>query len=460
MKTSQLASRHRDILNGPMLSGIIMFALPIALSSILQQLFNSVDVAVVGHFASNAAAATAAVGCNGPIINMIINLFVGISVGANVVIANHIGQGNRNKTSSAVHTAMTVALISGVFLLFLGLLIAKPILELMNTPDDVLDYAVDYLRIYSLGLPFIMVYNFGSAILRCIGDTKRPLFCLIVSGVMNALLNLFFVIVFHLDVEGVAIATVISNAVSSILVFSFLMKEKSDVKLELKRLGINKEDLKRLLTIGIPAGVQSVVFSISNVFIQSVLNRFGTAVVAGSAVTLNYENCTYYTISAFAQATITYTSQNYGAGRYERCRKAFRISLVLSLLVAGFLSNTFRLFHEIFIPVFTSDPAVAEYAYVRMQYLFILYLLISTYEIPGAALRGMGHSLAPALITVFGTCVFRLLWVYIVPAMNPALGALYIVYPISWTITGIAVAITYMVLSKKEYRGKLGGKQL
>ena len=452
MKTSGLANTHRDILNGPMLSGIVLFALPIALSSILQQLFNSVDVAVVGHFASDAAAATAAVGCNGPIINMIINLFVGISVGANVVIANYIGQGDRKKASSAVHTSMTVALISGIFLLFFGLLISRPILELMNTPEDVLDYAVDYLRIYSLGLPFVMIYNFGSAILRCIGDTKRPLFCLIISGVLNAFLNLFFVIVFHLDVAGVAIATVISNIVSSMLVLLFLIREKSEIHLDIRRLHIDKHDFSRLMKIGLPAGIQSVVFSISNVFIQSVLNRFGTDAVAGSAVTLNYENTTYFTISAFSQATITYTSQNYGAGRYDRCRKAFRISLLMSLLVAGVLSNTFKAGHDIFISVFTSDPSVAEYAYVRMQYLFMFYLLISAYEIPGAALRGRGHSLAPALITVFGTCVFRLFWVYIVPELNPSLGALYMVYPISWLLTGIIVGITYIVLSGREYR--------
>ena len=284
--------RRTDMLNGNLFSGILMFAIPLAASSILQQLFNSVDVAVVGHFAQNRAVATAAVGSNGSVINLIINLFVGISVGANVVISNYIGRGERKKANSCVHTAMTIAIISGVFLLFLGLFIARPLLELMSTPEDVLPYAVQYLHIYFLGMPFIMVYNFGSAILRCIGDTRRPLYCLIISGVLNAALNLFLVMAFHMDVTGVAIATVISNIVSASLVCAFLLREKSEIAFSIRKMGIRRDDLVRMLRIGVPAGLQSMLFSISNVFIQSVLNRFGTSVVAGSAVTLNFENRT------------------------------------------------------------------------------------------------------------------------------------------------------------------------
>ncbi len=447
MKNS--ADRVSGILGGNILRGIVLFALPIAASSILQQLFNSVDVAVVGNFAENAAAATAAVGCNGPIINLIINLFVGISVGANVVIANAIGHGDKDRVSSSVHTAMTVALLSGVVLLFIGLAVARPILELMNTPEDVLGYATSYLRIYSLGLPFIMIYNFGSAILRSVGDTKRPLYCLIVSGILNAILNLFFVIVFHLDVDGVAIATVISNGVSSILVWHFLTHEKSEIRFTPKRMRISGKDLSLILKIGVPAGIQSMVFSLSNVFIQSALNRFGTSIVAGSAVTLNYENMTYFTISAFSQAVITYISQNFGAGNKDRCRKVFFTALAMSVIVAAVLSNAFRFGHSAFIAIFTSEADVADAAYVRMQYLFVLYFIICLYEIPGAALRGMGHSLVPAMITVFGTCVFRILWVAIVPRITGALGAIYLVYPVSWLLTAAAVLLSYFIISRR-----------
>ena len=286
--------RSMDMLSGPLLGNILVFALPLALSSILQQLFTSVDVAVVGHFAADSASATAAVGCNGPVINLIINLFVGVSVGANVVISSYIGEGSLEKANRAVHSAITGAFISGVFLLFLGLAISRPVLELMNTPENVLPYAVQYLRIYSLGMPFVMLYNFGAAILRCIGDTKRPLVCLIVSGVLNAGLNMLFVIVFHLDVAGVAIATVISNAVSTAMIMFFLLSERSEVRLEIGKLSISRPDMVRILRIGIPAGLQSMVFSFSNVIIQSVLNGFGTAAVAGSAVSLNYENFSYF----------------------------------------------------------------------------------------------------------------------------------------------------------------------
>lgn len=443
--------RRTDMLNGNLFSGILMFAIPLAASSILQQLFNSVDVAVVGHFAQNRAVATAAVGSNGSVINLIINLFVGISVGANVVISNYIGRGEREKANSCVHTAMTIAIISGVFLLFLGLFIARPLLELMTTPEDVLPYAVQYLHIYFLGMPFIMVYNFGSAILRCIGDTRRPLYCLIISGVLNAALNLFLVIAFHMDVAGVAIATVISNIVSASLVCVFLLREKSEIAFSIRKMGIRRDDLVRMLRIGVPAGLQSMLFSISNVFIQSVLNRFGTSVVAGSAVTLNFENFSYYIISAFSQASVTFTSQNIGASRVDRCKKIFRLSMLMSVILSLVMNYTFFLGRGFFIYLFTSDETVAYYAAIRMLYILTPYFLINTYEISGAALRGMGYSLTPAMMSVFGTCIFRLIWAYTIPKLNQSLGALYIVYPISWIITGTLVISSYFIIRRKVF---------
>lgn len=443
--------RRTDMLNGNLFSGILMFAIPLAASSILQQLFNSVDVAVVGHFAQNRAVATAAVGSNGSVINLIINLFVGISVGANVVISNYIGRGEREKANSCVHTAMTIAIISGVFLLFLGLFIARPLLELMSTPEDVLPYAVQYLHIYFLGMPFIMVYNFGSAILRCIGDTRRPLYCLIISGVLNAALNLFLVIAFHMDVAGVAIATVISNIVSASLVCVFLLREKSEIAFSIRKMGIRRDDLVRMLRIGVPAGLQSMLFSISNVFIQSVLNRFGTSVVAGSAVTLNFENFSYYIISAFSQSCVTFTSQNIGASRVDRCKKIFRLSMLMSVILSLIMNYTFFLGRGFFIYLFTSDETVAYYAAIRMLYILTPYFLINTYEISGAALRGMGYSLTPAMMSVFGTCIFRLIWAYTIPKLNQSLGALYIVYPISWVITGTLVISSYFIIRRKVF---------
>ena len=443
--------RRTDMLNGNLFSGILMFAIPLAASSILQQLFNSVDVAVVGHFAQNRAVATAAVGSNGSVINLIINLFVGISVGANVVISNYIGRGEREKANSCVHTAMTIAIISGVFLLFLGLFIARPLLELMSTPEDVLPYAVQYLHIYFLGMPFIMVYNFGSAILRCIGDTRRPLYCLIISGVLNAALNLFLVIAFHMDVAGVAIATVISNIVSASLVCVFLLREKSEITFSIRKMGIRRDDLVRMLRIGVPAGLQSMLFSISNVFIQSVLNRFGTSVVAGSAVTLNFENFSYYIISAFSQACVTFTSQNIGASRVDRCKKIFRLSMLMSVILSLIMNYTFFFGRGFFIYLFTSDETVAYYAAIRMLYILAPYFLINTYEISGAALRGMGYSLTPAMMSVFGTCIFRLIWAYTIPKLNQSLGALYIVYPISWIITGTLVLSSYIIIRREVF---------
>ncbi len=443
--------RRTDMLNGNLFSGILMFAIPLAASSILQQLFNSVDVAVVGHFAQNRAVATAAVGSNGSVINLIINLFVGISVGANVVISNYIGRGERKKANSCVHTAMTIAIISGVFLLFLGLFIARPLLELMSTPEDVLPYAVQYLHIYFLGMPFIMVYNFGSAILRCIGDTRRPLYCLIISGVLNAALNLFLVIAFHMDVAGVAIATVISNIVSASLVCVFLLREKSEITFSIRKMGIRRDDLVRMLRIGVPAGLQSMLFSISNVFIQSVLNRFGTSVVAGSAVTLNFENFSYYIISAFSQACVTFTSQNIGASRVDRCKKIFRLSMLMSVILSLIMNYTFFFGRGFFIYLFTSDETVAYYAAIRMLYILAPYFLINTYEISGAALRGMGYSLTPAMMSVFGTCIFRLIWAYTIPKLNQSLGALYIVYPISWIITGTLVLSSYIIIRREVF---------
>lgn len=448
-QTKTQKTNRIDMLHGTLLDKLLIFALPLAASSILQQLFNAVDVAVVGRFTSSQA--QAAVGCNGPVINLLINLFVGISVGANVVIASYIGQQKTKEIKAAVHTALVVAISSGFFLLILGMFIARPILTLMNTPADVMEYAILYLRIYFTGMPFIMFYNFGSAILRSIGDTKRPLYCLIVSGVINAGLNLFLVIAFDMGVAGVAIATVISNIISACMIFYFLTHEKGAIRFEWRSLSISKPELKRILQIGIPAGLQSVVFSLSNVFIQTALNGYGSDAVAGSAVALNYEYFTYFVISAFNQATVTFISQNFGAGQFDRCKKIFRLSMTTSILITFCMSMIFIAGHKFFISLFTAEIAVTEYAMIRMLNVLTFNCLASTYEIGGAALRGMGYSMLPAVLTIFGTCVFRLLWIYTVCRRFHGFAILMRVYPISWVITGTAVLISYFVLRKRTF---------
>lgn len=444
-------TKRMDMLHGSLLNKIFLFALPLAASSILQQLFNSIDVAVVGHFASSQA--QAAVGCNGPVINLLINLFVGVSVGTNVVIANYIGQQKTEKIQAAVHTSMVFAVFSGILLLFLGFFAARPMLEIMDTPKDVLDYAVLYLKIYFLGMPFIMIYNFGAAILRSIGDTRRPLYCLALSGVVNAGLNLFLVIVCKLGVSGVAIATVISNIISAGMVWHFLSCEKGVVHLDFHKLAVSGPELKRMLQIGIPSGLQNMVFSFANVFIQTALNGFGSDAVAGSAVSLNFECYTYFITAAFSQTAVTFTSQNFGAGQYDRCRRVFRLSITASMLLTGCTSAIFVAGRYFFISFFTAEPAVIQYAAIRMIHILSFNFIAGTHEVGGAALRGIGYSMTPAVLTVFGTCVFRLVWIHTVCRISPGFETLMNVYPVSWGITGIAVLTAYFLIRKKVFKG-------
>ncbi len=436
-----------DMLHGPLWNKILLFAIPLAASSILQQLFNSVDTAVVGRFASSQA--LAAVGSNGSLIALLINLFTGISLGANVVIGHAIGKKDHKSVTSAVHTAIVVALIGGFFVMAFGQLIARPVLQLMGTPDDVIELAVLYLRIYLLGMPFIMLYDFGSSILRSIGDSQRPLYSLIIAGVVNTVLNLILVIRFHMGVSGVAIATVVSNMISSGIVIVILLREKDIIHLDIRKLRVNGKELKKMLQIGVPAGLQGMVFSLANVCIQSTINSFGSNAIAGSAAALNFELFAYFIVNAFAQATVTFTSQNYGAGEHQRCRKIFRVSMVLSLIFCGLLSSVFILGRHMFLGLYSTDPAVLDYAMQRLMIATTLELLTSTYEISGGAMRGQGYSLTPAVITIFGSCVLRLIWIATVCKRFHEFWVLMIIYPISWVVTGIAMITAYELLQKK-----------
>ena len=436
-----------DMLHGPLAGPIVMFAIPLALSSMLQQLFNAADTAVVGRFASSQA--MAAVGSNSAVINLIIGLFVGLSVGANVLIASLIGMGKAEEIQSAVQTSIAVALVSGVILLFTDEVAARPLLQLMNTPEDVLDLASLYLRIYFLGMPFIMLYNFGSAILRSKGDSKRPVYALLCGGILNVLLNLLLVIVFHLHVIGVASATVVSNVVSSSLVLFFLLHEEDPFRLQTDRLRLSRKHLVQMIRIGQPAGLQGVVFSLSNTVIQSAVNSFGSYASAGSAAALNFEIIAYYGVNAFNQAVVTFTSQNYAAGRFDRCKKIYRYGLLFTFLITAALDFTFIAARNVTLSLFTTDPEVIRFAVIRLTHILAFQWMVTSYEITGSAMRGMGYSLTPALITLFGTCLFRLFWVLVLFPMHRDFGFLLYVYPASWIITGTAVYIAFLFIRKK-----------
>ena len=439
-----------DMIHGSLWNKILLFALPLAASSILQQLFNSVDTAVVGRFASSQA--LAAVGSNSSLISLMINLFLGVSLGSNVVIAHYIGQGSEKNIKAAVHTAILVAVVCGFFVLLLGQVIARPVLLLMGTPDDVIDLAVVYLRIYLLGMPCIMLYDFGASILRSTGDSKRPLYALIAAGIINTILNLILVIGFGLGVSGVAIATVISNMVSSGIVLYILLHEKEPIRVELKELSIVPKELKKILVIGIPAGLQGMMFSIANVCIQSAINSFGSNAIAGSAAALNFEFFAYFIVNAFAQTTVTFTSQNYGAGEVDRCKKIFRLNMVFSVLFCGLLSAAFVLGRGFFLRLYTTDEAVLVFAAQRLLIATTLEFLTSTYEISAGAMRGLGHSLLPAIITCVGSCLLRLVWIATACQMVHDFRLLMIIYPISWIITGTAMLTAYFCIRKKCFK--------
>ncbi len=447
---SKKRSRQMDMLHGSLLDKILLFALPLAASSILQQLFNSADAAVAGRFAGSQA--LAAVGGNAPVVSLIINLFVGMSVGANVIIANYIGQKNTKKVHEAVHTVYVMALVLGIVMMAMGQLIAKPILILINTPSDVINLATLYLRIYFCGMPCVMIYNFGAAILRSIGDTKRPLYCLLISGVINVVLNVFFVVLCHLSVAGVAIATIIADTVSAGLVTWFLIRSNDIIKLNLRELTLKKEYVKKVVQIGAPAGLQGAVFSVSNVCIQAGINGFGTAAIAGSAAAMNFEYFTYFATNAFGQAAVTFVSQNYGARQFERCKKALRLSLISGMIVTALMSLIFVAGRTPFVSIYTNDPAAIQYGIIRMTIVEMFEFIACLYEIPGGALRGIGYSLLPAILTVFGSCGLRIIWIYTVFHKFHTFQVLMSVYLVTWIVTSILVLGAYTIVTKKVYR--------
>ena len=437
-----------DMLEGPLLGKIILFALPLMITSTLQQLFSATDVAIVGRFAGDQA--MAAVGSNGPVINLIINLLIGLSMGANVVIANYIGQGRKDRVRDTVHTAVLISLIGGVAFGILGIIVSRPMLEAMGSPDDVIDLATLYLRIFFAGLPVMSLYNFCASILRSKGDTLRPLIALAGSGVINVGLNLLLVAVFHMSVAGVAIATVTANAISAVTLIILLMKETDEFHLDLKKLRLHREHFSRILKIGVPSGIQGMVFSLSNVFIQAAINSFGSGAIAGSSAALNFEYFSFFALNAFSQTAMTFTSQNYGALNMKRCREIYTKCMICGVLAAMICNFGFYLGRVFFIGLFTESPDVAEWGYIRMQCVLIFQWVALSYEISGSVMRGMGHSMLPAIITVIGTCVLRIGWIFTVFVQIPEYEMLLHIYPITWVVTGIAMVIAYFVIRNKE----------
>ena len=430
-----------DMLNGGLAGKLILFSIPLAFSSILQQLFNSADVAVVGRFAGDQA--LAAVGSCVALVGIFVNLIVGLAVGPNAALANLIGQKNRGKINSMVHTILTFGAVLGIALLVIGMMVARRILVASGTPETVLDQALLYIRIYFVGIPFMVAYNFGAAIVRSYGDTRRPMYYLIVSGVLNVIFG------FHLGVAGVAIATVISNVVSTFLIISHLYQRNDEFSFRFDRMRIDINELKKVLAIGIPAGIQGAIFSVSNVFIQSGINMFGESAIAGSSLALNFEYFTYDIAGAFAQAAVTFTSQNFGAGNMKRCKKIFWLCLLFGFGFTEILSVIFIVWEDFFVSIYTTSAAVAAYGIIRMDRVCALEGLTATYEVASSCLRGTGKSLEPSIITILGTVVFRLIWLTTIFRMFTTYDMLMNVYVASWLFTGCSMFVVYFFHMRK-----------
>lgn len=433
-----MARQHIDMLNGSIWNKLPRFALPVAATAILEQLFNASDVAVVGNFTGEGStAAVAAVGANSPIIGLIVNLFVGIALGANVVIAHAVGQGEKETVQKAVHTSVLVALLGGLMVALLGELAAAPLLRMLNVPDDVFPLALLYLRIYLAGMPVILLYNFEAAIFRSVGETKIPLIALAASGVLNVVLNIFFVVVLKMTVNGVTIATVISNAVSSLLLYLRLRKTALDIHLEPRQLRIDASALGSILRIGLPAGIQSAVFAAANIVIQSAINSLGTVVMAASSAAFNIEVMTYYILNSFTQACTTFVGQNFGAGQLKRCKKTLFLCLFEGAIALGCGIAAILFFGRSLVALFNSDPEVVANGYLRLLYIMPAHVFSLFYEVMSGYLRGFGISLAPAVLTTLGVCGVRITWVQFVFPQSRTLATLMTVYPISLGVTAL-----------------------
>lgn len=445
----RLHKKHHDIdmLSGAIMPKLLRFSIPLILSSILQLTFNAADVIVVGRFEGDNA--LAAVGAPGALINLLINLFVGLSVGANVVVAQCYGAGNYVETKKAVHTATGLSIISGIGVGIFGFFTAGVLLQLMDTPPEVLPLATTYMRIYFLGMPANMLYNFGAAILRAVGDTKRPLTYLTVAGVVNVVLNLVFVIAFGMGVKGVALATIISQFISAALIVICLMRSEGSIKLSPRQIRFERDKMVRIAKVGLPAGLQGCVFSLSNVLIQSTVNGFGAIVVAGNTAASNLESYVYAAMNSIYQAAITFTGQNVGAGKYDRISKVTRSSLITVVGIGAIMGGLLMGFLEPLLGIYTQDPMVIAAGKIRSTYVVPLYFLCGMMDVMVGVLRGMGNSVTPMIVSILGACGLRVLWIYTIVPLNHTLQTLYISYPVSWAITLTVHCICYFVIKRK-----------
>lgn len=452
MSTTRKKSRRyeMDMTTGPLLPKILVFSGPLILTGILQLLYNAADVVVVGRFAG--ATSLAAVGSTGSLINLIINVFMGLSVGTSVMVARYYGANDVRMVQDTVHTSILVALISGIVVGIFGFVMAKPILRLMESPEDVIDLATLYVKIYFIGMPFNLLYNFGAGILRAIGDTKRPLYYLTISGAVNVVLNLILVIVFHMGVAGVAIATVVSQAISMILVLLCLIRSEGVVHLDLKKLRIRKATLLGIVQVGLPAGLQGSLFSISNVLIQSSVNSFLSTAMAGNAAASNLEGFVYTAMNSIYQADLTFASQNYGAGKKDRVKKVLWNCLGTVTAIGLGLGMLFLAFDRMLLSIYNQDPAVIEYGVLRMRIILPTYFICGLMDVMVGQLRGIGYSIMPMIVSLTGACLFRIVWIMTIFSMPQfhTLQMLYISYPVSWLLTFSIHMICYLTIARKK----------
>ena len=436
-----------DMCNGPLLGKILRFSIPLMLSGILQLLFNAADIVVVGRFTGKEA--MAAVGSTGALINLLINLFIGLSIGTNVLVAQYIGARDVRNVSETIHTSVLISLICGTIMIFVGVLLAEPLLTLMGTPDDVLSQATLYMRIYFIGMPVIMLYNFGSAILRAMGDTQRPLIFLLIAGIVNVIFNLIFVIVFHMGVAGVAIATVISQPISAGLIVLCLIRSDGMFQLHLKQLHLHRDKLLSMMRIGLPAGMQGAIFSISNVLIQSSINSFGSVAMAGSTAASNIEGFVYNSMNAVYQANLSFTSQNIGARKFSRINHILLLCLGIVTAIGLIMGVGATLLGNTLLRIYNTDPQVISFGLERMHLVCMPYFLCGLMDVMVGSMRGMGYSILPMIVSLTGACGLRVLWIFTIFAADHTLFTLFLSYPVSWAITAFAHLVCFLIVRRK-----------
>ena len=449
----QRIKKEVNMTEGPLFGKIIMFALPLLLSGILQLLYNAADIVVVGRFAQNGQTALAAVGSTGALTNLIVNLFIGLSVGTSVAVSHALGARNDDDVHKLVHTSILTSLIGGVIVLLIGFTLARPLLLMMDTPETVIDYSVLYMRIIFLGMPAQMLYNYGAAILRAKGDTKRPLYILALTGLVNVALNLILVIGFHLDVAGVAIATITAQYLSALLSTYFLIRDTGSCHLDLRRLHIDRRSFVRLLRIGIPAGIQGMAFSISNVLIQSSINSFGEIAMAGNTAGGNLDGFIYIALNSLYHAALTFTGQNVGAKKWKRLNRVLLNCSVIVLSIGLVMGFGIYFLGEQLLAIYAPDePDVIMWGMIRLKYLATTYFLCGLMEVACGMLRGIGQSFVSMVISLTGTCAMRVLWIYTVFAFSHTMETLYLSYPVTWLITFTVDIICYVILKNRLIR--------